>query len=222
MTREELVSTLMSAPEIVAIPNMSGAQKETLCSRHIDLIARTIIYSWPWDFACNIYDLACNGTDTDFEIEGEADDCRRIVSIRYGETAGDDADFTTLRRFTNANFEDWITRNTVSSPELWISLKPEHSRPKIRVLSTPASGYSLRIRYAIGGLAFEDIEPDIFDNVIDTGVRAKFAPVLWPLFEKQLAKVMNDYEPGIAEEDPAMIAKTIRKQNQARTGWQGY
>lgn len=225
MDKGDLAQLIVLSPEIRVIESLDEAQKHDWALDQIDLAVSRIVRSFDWDFAMDVADKAIEADEPDYQLTGNKNDCAHIQNIRLGETGGEDAAFTPLIKYTSVTADEYMVNHTVSTPSMWYLIKRKQNFPQVRILDTPDSqyeGYSLRYRYWIKGIRYENLDTDLFAEPIELYGRMKFNPGLMPLFKESLAFVISKYQPDGGQPNPAQMDSLVRKMNVQRRNLQGY
>lgn len=226
MEKGDLAQLIILSPEVRAIETMDEAQKLSWAKLQIDMAATRIVRSFDWDFALHVEDKSIVANVSDYVFKGATGiKCGHIKSIRIGESGGGDTAFKLLRKYTAVSVDSYLENHSVTIPAMWYLIIRKENYPQVRIINTPDStydGYVLRYRYWIAGLDYNNLDSDIFGEVIELYVRMKFNPVLLPLFKESIGFAISKYQPDGGQPNPAQLDSVVRRLNAERFGIPGY
>ena len=86
MTTNDLVNIIEAMPDIRII-DMVAANKRKAIQQLVPVALDEVVVSYDWDFATDVADKDTVADQAEYTLEGNDDDCRDIINVRYGTTS---------------------------------------------------------------------------------------------------------------------------------------
>lgn len=217
MTIDHIVRLVDDLSDIQALPAYvdSPASREKAIKRQTIDVVDQIASAHDWAFVMAVDDDTTDGT-AEYTLKGANEDCREIINIRYGQT-----DFELLDKKSAVDMDEWLTDRDPSGTHWWyMSGRDGGGFPKVTLVDTPASAYTIRYRYR--KKVTISVFPDEFSYLFVLAVAARLVPAYRELYDKELGKVMSRHEVGGGEDDPARRNYWITRQNNSAASKYGY
>lgn len=217
MTINHIVKLVGDLSDIQALPAYrdSPAGREEALKRHTIDVVDQIASVHDWAFVMAVDDDTTDGS-SEYTLKGANNDCREIINIRFGQTS-----FELLDKKSAVDMDEWLTGRDPSGTHWWyMSGRASGGFPKVTLVDTPASGYTIRYRYR-KKVKIDDFV-DEFSYLFVLAVAARLLPGYQELYNQELGKVISRHEVGGGEDDPARKNHWITRQNNMRAGKFGY
>ena len=197
----------------------SNNVKKNAVDMYIDLAVQEIATAHGWGFSTDEVVTATVANQQEYTLTGNSNDCHGVINIRYGTEGTDEI---TLEKLSPLGKDAFMSGRTVTGVGYWVS--DGHASggyPKVKLYATPETVKPLTYRYWRSNIELGDI-PDQFQYVIVSCVIKRMVPGFDRQYEKDLKRMISQYdvggnEPLIVKRDP-----TARKNNNRRTGLNGW
>ena len=208
MNNKTLVDFLLQLPQTRALSTDEAYWTKTVAAV-LPLVLDEIYTAHDWDFTLNEYTLNTVANQPDYNIEGEDNDCRDVINIRYGD------DRLHLTYYPILEMDEIISNSQLSTDVVaWTQAgRSDQGYPIITLHSTPTTaGETLRVRYRMRDVPLSALSDD-FAYVVAAGIAAWILPVLRPLFDRQLKRAIRRYRRGGRDLNRTAISPQSAKAN---------
>ena len=220
MTLPELVQLVYDLPEVRMMEAYGSAtEKKNAIERHAKSIVGQVSTAYDWAFTIDVADKATVADQAEYELKGNAKDCRDIINVRLGSSST----WPVLDKKRAIDMDEFMTDRTVTGTHWWyISGRSTNGYPMITLVDTPSTTTNtIRYRYRKNKIGIGSF-PDTFSPVLVAGVISRFIPAHTGVYEHELDKMVDRYSAPGGEDDPAKLGYYEVRRNNARARKFGY
>lgn len=227
MNSDRLVSLVVNLPAIMVLGrsiNPDGTIKELLTNQekkeaietNINLCVERLLTFYEWPFAVSSFTMQTTANVATYEAEGDNQDCRSIINIRYGDTE------LLLTKYRQVDI-DLELSNAENDLEVsaWIDETVTGGFPRFRLIGTPTSVEDLKIRYWLTNTTISQV-PDNFENVMKWMLAAELDPSLRGIADEEIKRMIAMVQPPGGSPQVIQQSARTRANNNKYASLQGY
>ena len=213
MNERELKDIILSLP-IVRGLELSANDKKKSVESIFPLALDEVTMAYDWDFTLDVATELTVASQADYVLEGNSNDCRDIINIKY------DGDL--MDKMGQVAYDEFMLNRTHTSIDTWIPKGRKNGFPQVTIASTPLTAdVSLEYRYRRKNITLADF-PDEFDYVIISAVLKHLIPSYTAQYNYDLKTMIDRHEYGGGESNQIKQDPRVVRDNNRRAKLYGY